>query len=229
MPVKLRRAHISRFKGLKEVDLNLVGPDGEPRNKILILGDNGSGKTTVLQAVGLVVGMATRRVRSPEEFPWYGFIAERIGSLGQTRVEVEVQFDDDEIQATQELCHVCRRILPAEETAKWVDPGSYQTVTLVYDRGEVSSPQGVSARMQFLGRYYLKRVLGVRPELREAFARVGDVFWFDQFRNLGVAAAHEAGSTLDGWTAGVEQLRGYLVGWWSHHLSKQRRRTCCRV
>ena len=220
--MKLRRTRISRFKGLKDVDLNLVGADGRPVEKILILGDNGSGKTTLLQAIGLVLGMATRRVRSPEEFPWYGFIAERMGSLGQTRIELEVEFDDDEIRVTQELCDTCRRLLPAEETVKWVNPGSYKTVTLVYDRGEVTSPQGAAARMQFLGRYYLRRVLGVRPELRDKFAQVGDVFWFDQFRNLGVAASHEAGATRDGWTAGVEQLRGYLVGWWSHHLSKQR-------
>jgi hypothetical protein len=76
-------------------------------------------------------------------------------------------------------------------------------------------------------------LLSARPELRGHFASLGDVFWFDQYRNLGSLAVADEGrsaagrpgatgggeSTLrEGWHAGVEQLRDHLVRWWSYHL-----------
>lgn len=225
--MKLVRAHIERFKGLRELDLDFLNSRGLVRDRLLVLGDNGSGKTTLLQAIALVLGMATRRVRDPESFPWYGFIPERLSSLGQTRIELQVIFDDDEISATHELYEECRRTLPDDETSEWIPPGNDKTVTLHYSRGKVEAAQGAAARMQFLGRYYLKRIQRTRPDLRGAFARVGDVFWFDQFRNLGTLLSDPDRDELakpDGWSAGVEQLRSYLVVWWSYHLTRQARR-----
>lgn len=229
--MKLAHAHVERFKGLKELDLDFRDSRGLVRERLLILGDNGSGKTTLLQAIALVLGMATRQVSDPERFPWYGFILERLSSLGQTRVELEVVFDKDEISATHKLYEECRRTLPDDKTSGWIPPGNFDTVTLHYSLGRVEAVQGAAARMQFLGRYYLKRIQRTRPELRGDFARVGDVFWFDQFRNLGTLLPEpdpdEVGDDRvrkpEGWSAGVEQLRSYLVTWWSYHLTKQAR------
>jgi len=224
--MKLLSARIERFKGLRSLDLDFRDSDGIARERTLLLGDNGSGKTTVLQAIALVVGMATRRVRGPESFRWYGFIPDRISSLGQTRIEVQVCFDGDEVAATRELYEECRRVLPTEETQGWRLPGDHDTVTLQFTQGRVIASQGEPAKLQFLGRYYLKRILGARPDLRNEFARVGDIFWFDQFRNLG-AVSTDSGDDQDrpnaGWAAGVELLRSYLVVWWSHHLTRQMR------
>ena len=44
---------------------------------------------------------------------------------------------------------------------------------------------------QFLGRYYVKALKDERPELRDSFAKLGDVFWFDQHRNLGTLMAED--------------------------------------
>jgi hypothetical protein len=72
-------------------------------------------------------------------------------------------------------------------------------------------------------------LIQTRPELRESFSKLGDIFWFDQYRNLGFRMAEEMGNgrvaehsdstdggieshTREGWQAGVEQLREYLAG-----------------
>ncbi|NPV79242.1 MAG: AAA family ATPase [Firmicutes bacterium] len=222
--MRLLRAHIERFKGLRELDLDFRDAQGSVRDRLLILGDNGSGKTTLLQAIALTLGIATRHVKDPESFPWYGFIPERMNSLGPTRIELEVGFDDDEILVTRRLYEECKSAIPKEETRGWIPPGESKTVTLQYSRGEVTARQGPAAKMQFLGRYYLKRVQRIKPDLRSDFARVGDVFWFDQFRNLGTLSTDPDlnGIAKPGaWSAGVEQLRSYLVVWWSYHLTRK--------
>ena len=89
-----------------------------------------------------------------------------------------------------------------EATNAWILPGDSQTVTLQYTPGRVVALEGAAARWQFLGRYYVKRIQHVRPDLRSAFARVGDVFWFDQFRNLGTLLPEPDRNGSQGWTRG---------------------------
>jgi AAA domain, putative AbiEii toxin, Type IV TA system len=109
---------------------------------------------------------------------------------------------------------------------KIVPPSRHTEVTLRFEQGRVSSPQGFEAVNQFLGRYYVKALKDTRPELTENFAKLGDIFWFDQHRNLGSLMSEDIdgeGQMREGWQAGVEQLREYLVGWWGLHTTPGRR------
>lgn len=81
--MKLRHVHVENFKGIKTLEMPLATePGGEPRRLTCIIGDNGSGKTTALQAIALTLSLATRRTAAPTEFRWHGFLPERVGSLG---------------------------------------------------------------------------------------------------------------------------------------------------
>jgi recombinational DNA repair ATPase RecF len=101
--MKIQRIRIENFKGLRALDLDLRAPEGAPRPVTALLGDNASGKTTVLQAVALTLSLATRRTRQPSDLAWHGFLAERVSSLGQTRVELEVMLTSEEVQTTANL------------------------------------------------------------------------------------------------------------------------------
>jgi len=89
----------------------------------------------------------------------------------------------------------------------------------------------------FLGRYYIRRIARVHPPIRSAFSKVGDIFWFDQYRNLGTAMSwkssvgdqslettgeEEREAEAESWSVGVERLREYLVGWWAYHTSGEK-------
>ncbi|MFY0579234.1 AAA family ATPase [Cystobacter fuscus] len=50
--------------------------------------------------------------------------------------------------------------------------------------------------------------------MRRYFAQVGDVFWFDQNRNLMSLGSEEQ--------KGIERLREFLVGWWGFHTSTRK-------
>jgi energy-coupling factor transporter ATP-binding protein EcfA2 len=226
--MKLRHIRIENFKGLKSLDIPLVTePGGDPRRLTCLIGDNGSGKTTALQAIALTLSLATRRTRHPSDFRWHGFLPERVGSQGRTRVELTVDLEQDEVDLTRELFRDWYDAQPSDwkQTHHVVEPSDHREVRLVYQDGRISSPEGLAAVNQFLGRYYIKQLARTMPAKKELFSRLGDVFWFDQYRSLGTVMAE---SRLDGaeeareaenWRVGVEQLREYLVGWWAYFTS----------
>lgn len=237
--MKLTRALIENFKGVKRCEIDFAShTPGSPRWLTALVGDNGSGKTTVLQAIALTLSMATRRTRRAEELRWHGFLAERLGSQGPTRVTLDVMFERSEVEETRRLFEMWRD--PARTN---VAPSMHENVQLVYEQGRVSSPQGAAAYFQFLGRYYIKTLLGTNSEVRSSFRKVGDVFWFDQHRNLGsrvetsrrpvsideplshpdlLPEAEPAPEYEESWTAGVERLRENLIKWWGYHTSPNR-------
>jgi len=227
--MKLKHVLIENFKGVRKVEFPTDATPHALRSLTALLGDNGSGKTTVLQAIALTLSMATRRTRDMASFSWHGFLPERVPSLGPTFVELVVAFEPEEIALTSKLFLAWEASLPPErrQTMRIVPPSQYTEVTLQFEPGRPpTSPQGFEAVCQFLGRWYIKQLKGTRPELTESFAKLGDIFWFDQHRNLGSLVAEDlAGEGLirEGWQAGVEQLRVFLVGWWGFHTTPGRR------
>jgi hypothetical protein len=225
--MKIKHVVIKTFKGVRAVEFPTDAAPHALQSLTALLGDNGSGKTTVLQAIALTLSMATRRTRDMASFNWHGFLPERVPSLGPTFVELLVAFEPEEVTLTNELFGEWQESLSSDlrQTMRIVPPSQHAEVTLRHEQGRLHSPQGFGALNQFLGRYYIKVLKLTRPELTESFAKFGDVFWFDQHRNLGSVMAENVegdGRTCEGWQAGVEQLREYLVGWWGYHTTPGR-------
>ncbi|WP_257460328.1 AAA family ATPase [Archangium lipolyticum] len=208
--MQLTHLHIQNFKGIAQLDIPFLeeGTD-RPRPLTMLLGDNGSGKTTVLQAVALAMSLATRQTLEPSRFGWTGFLPERVSSRGPTRVELDVRFEPDELVATQELFQQWLQAGSPGEHAPLPPPAHHAQVRLVYAGGGLSSPQGLGALSQFLGRFFISALSQTQAHIRSSYLpRLGSTYWFDQHRNLR--------------TIGYGKLREYLVGWWGFHTSPRK-------
>jgi hypothetical protein len=235
--MKLKRAVIENFKGLKgplKIDFTsptFKSPEPVARPLTCLIGDNGTGKTTVLQAIALTLSLATRRIESSSQFSWHGFEIERVSSFGPSYIELVISLDDEEIAATRDVYRLWYRALPSEwiESHRQADPADHREINLIFKDGSISCAQGWDAMRQMCGRYWVRSLLRTQPVLAKYYREMGDVFWFDQFRNLGSIVTGQGGDgdgLMNGtvsWEAGVEQLREYLIGMWGYHTTPRQR------
>jgi energy-coupling factor transporter ATP-binding protein EcfA2 len=100
--MKLEKILIENFRGIERMELNFQDELGRVPNVIPIVGPNTSGKTTILDAIGLCLGPGTELFRPRHD------LVMKPGSLvrrGNVRAHVDcfVRFSDEEVAKTMEL------------------------------------------------------------------------------------------------------------------------------
>ncbi len=239
----IKRVEIHNFKGLKDFEMSLEGPDSRPRRLTCLVGDNGSGKTTVLQAIALVLSLATKKIENIFSFPWPGFVPERVDAFGLTRVELELVLDDDEAWLLGALHDKWVNTLGngVPKVSDQAALASAKDITLNYEDGDLMVLWSGTERYSGVGRFYLRLLSEKIPNVDDAEKKLGDVYWFDQYRVLGsgqlrdqaarrLLAKNRPHSGFEegfpkpvSWDFGVSSLREKLVGWWTYHTSQRKK------
>lgn len=89
--MKVESIRIENFKRFKDLEISFKNEIlDEVSDRYLILGDNGMGKTTLLQAIALPLTFATGRIRDISDFDWIGFLPSRYWRWGSPRIEMQV-------------------------------------------------------------------------------------------------------------------------------------------
>ena len=198
-------------------------------DQFLFLGDNGTGKTTVLQAVALCLSLASWRTRSVTDFDWLGWVPGRYERWGRPIVELEVHFSEDEIEATIEAAHRWFRSHKGQgQGREFIEPGRSKVVHLTLDGEYYSADRSQGGQSpgiyQFRGRWYAAQLLDTDPGARDLFERLPGVFWFDQLRNLATPPApsgeNAENSGRVSYQVGVGRLRQHLNRWQLNRLTK---------
>jgi predicted ATPase len=230
-PMKIESLTLKNFKRFDNLTIEFKnGLTGEIANRFLILGDNGTGKTTVLQAIALCLSMLTGRIQKVSEFDWIGWVPGRYWRWGSPEIEMVVHFTDDEFEASLEAARRLQQVNgPDSRTA----PHGLVHSSAV--RGGIKGEQlwtsdsvGVSLPLfpllnLFRGRNFAASMLRKDPSILPLFERLPGIFWFDQFRNLATAPGSrevESNGSLKEepaervpYAVGISQLRQYLNRW----------------
>ena len=223
----LRKVKVSNFKGIKDVEIDF----GE-RKWTLLVGDNGSGKTSLLQAIALTVGLATGNVRSVADFSrrWEGFYPQRLSS--KAYVEVEIKRNKEEVKALKEVWELFHKQHPdLRDTPDFESDSVVLFWNKLLNKPRTRGRRG--KRFALSGRSYVRQLWKtdkiVSYEKAIAyFSKLGDVFWFDQRRSFKNWYGVFPVMTIDlekeeekypSWEKGVQQARELLQHWWSHYLS----------
>ena len=101
-------------------------------------------------------------------------------------------------------------------------PGDQREVRLIYENKHAHSPDGPRGFWQFRGRHYVRQAQALENIGTSLLDRIGDVFWYDQFRSiasLGAGMEQITRSAKRGSASEIAELRENLVVWWVYHKS----------
>lgn len=173
--MKVLSLTLENFKRFKEKSLDFRDPEtGLARDLIVLVGQNGSGKSSVLQAIAAMLGAATGRLKSPADLDWPGFDWSLVNIAWKRplSIKMDVGFSNDEIKATRDYFE--RTYLADRIDA--IKPGESPVVKLEL------SPENQQVRAdthagfyQFRGRDYARIIRKESAESFALFRRVGTV------------------------------------------------------
>ncbi len=173
----------------------------------LIIGNNGSGKSSILQAIAAVIGNATQELEKPSKLNWSGFNYELLQSGGlPPMLKMQVEFSEKEITKTQqyfdEIQQQGRNIhtRPGNQKSIYID--------LDFDKDKVVCRKQ-NDFFQFRGYIYAKQLVASNP-YKSLFADVGNIYWYTEERNS--RSFRNVKSTEN-----LEDIRDFLVSRYRFH------------
>lgn len=186
--MKIRHLKLERFKRFADYELDFTHPDsGQPLDLVVLVGENGSGKSTILQAIALALAKATFQIGSLLDMSWPGLDMDSISFnyQGSWGIRLNIEFNDEELNATREYAQKSNGDI--EGTDKEV--GNDNHVQLVFQQKQSSiraldSNGRVSKRTenQFLGRRFAYNLMNTKYTEPDMFRFVGGVYWYHDQR-----------------------------------------------
>ena len=218
--MKLNYIKVKNFKKIKEVEIDLSN-----KEYLLIIGDNGSGKTSLLQAIALSVGSACAHVKNLNTFSknWQGFLPDK-DRIGKFEIKVEVELDSEELKLIEELAskyvkitNSQKKLVPKSKVGFKI---TYEDFKKVKDTYMLLPKFEEGEKFNLWGRYYIRNLDLPFDEKIKLYRKIGDIFWFDQRRTIFQPQEEgEEKNYSNAWEKGIESLRKYLINWYYHHLS----------
>lgn len=180
--MKVQSLHLKNFKRFRDLSLDFRDPEtGLAEDLIVLIGKNGSGKSSILQAIAAILGTATGQLANPTELDWPGFdlnLANKAWARPMS-IEINVEFSQDEIEATYD--YFVRTEM--SQNSNKVPPGKNSVVRLNYNPNINRSEAPSAAQFfQFRGRDYARMISKYAPDGAKLFEQVGDIFWYTEHR-----------------------------------------------
>lgn len=219
--MKIRKLKLVNYKKfVSEKNIDFTNSDGEINYKTLLVGENGSGKTSVLQAIVFLLASLTKERFTIEQMNWQGFDL-RLAQTGKMplQFEAEIEFTDEEIENTRDsidqLIKKGYKFFPLKKVNK--------IVTIFYDfQKQKVEVKNINQLNLFKGYQYVKMLTSYENNKALLFDIVGNIYWYTDLRmaDNGLIFSLETREE-DKVLPALDRLRNYLAKAYYYHISKQ--------
>ena len=179
--MKIRSLRIQNYKKFVNEKVIQFTTDGEVNEKTLLVGENGSGKTSILQAIVFLLSSLTKERFTIEQMNWQGFDL-RLAQSGKMpmQIEAEIEFSDEEIENTRNSIN---QLIKKGYTNYYPLKSVNRVATVIYDfQKQKVVVRNKSQTNLFKGYQYAKMLTKFETNTASLFDKIGNIYWYNDLR-----------------------------------------------
>lgn len=210
--MKIKEITLCNYKRFVEQKTISFHKDGEINDLTLIVGNNGTGKSSLLQAIVMMIAPLTRDHFSVEDIDWSGFEYRFIQSGGRIPLKVEATIDFSEEELNETTLYAER----LKELGKGlVIPNKNKEIKILFDY-ENGKPFTKNPKdyYHFLGYQYAKQLTAFEADKNKLFEKVGNIYWYTEQRT-----SYSVNNMFGGETYQLDAIRSFLANAYSFHIA----------
>lgn len=215
--MKIKEITLRNYKRFVEEKTIFFHKDDEINDLTLIVGNNGTGKTSLLQAIVMMIAPLTRNNFSVEGIDWSGFEYRFIQSGGRIplKIEATIHFSEEELNET---ILYAERLKELEK--KLVIPNKNKEIKIFFDY-ENGKPftKNPKDSYQLSGYQYAKQLTAFEADKSKLFEKVGNIYWYTEQRT-----SYSVNNMFEGETSQLDAIRSFLASAYSFHIALERGR-----
>ena len=215
--MKIKEITLQNYKRfVAKQTFSFCDEDGEVNDMTLIVGDNGSGKSSVLQAIIMLIApTASTRIQLTDlGLPGFDFAYIQTGNM-PINVSCCVVFSQKEIDATLDLVKKLKKI--GKPISLLPDKKENVRLKLDMDNRRISADT-LAQYFQLSGYTYANQLKKYDRNPHLLFEDIGFIFWYNEQRTAFSLSNHD--STVDDVIIdSIEKLRNVIIGLFYTHIN----------
>ncbi|MDR1171438.1 MAG: AAA family ATPase [Bacteroidales bacterium] len=223
--MKIRDISVRNYKKfVVQKTLSFCNSEGEVNDMTLLIGNNGSGKTSILQAMVALMAPLVRDRFDASAINWNGY-EYRLLQTGQLPVDIRasISFDERELKAAQNYA----KQLKDKGVPLTAMPSDKRQVSLSFDyeHCKTNVSGGAGSLSQFYGYQYAKQLAAYTVDKSKLFEEAGNIFWYtDQRNSFDTNTLFDTENELNQ----IDSIRTFLANAYSFHLAIEQKKRALR-
>jgi predicted ATP-dependent endonuclease of OLD family len=210
--MKIKNLELKNYKRfVNEKTVSFCDTDGKINDLTLIAGNNGTGKSSLLQAIVALIAPLTRDRFDVSKIDWSGFEYRFIQSGRMPlRLRAAIEFSECEIAET---INFANRLNELGNTIPLPDRNREISIEFDYARKD-SRPETAGNAFQFRGHGLAKQLAKFESNKSKLFERVGNIYWYTEQRT-----SYNINEVFEEEMPRIDSIRTFLSNAYSFHLA----------
>ena len=213
--MKIKEIEFRNYKRfVEEKKISFLNSDNQVNDLTLIVGNNGTGKSSILQAIVAMIAPLTRDKMDASKIDWDGFEYRFIQS-GRMPLYIKATVEFSEIEMGETLSH-------AKELNKLGDksvrlPSRNKEIVLIFDskrKRALAKGKGEGSFFQFFGHQYAKKLTAMGYKTTNLFENVGNIYWYTEQRT-----SYSINDIYNDEALHINSIRAFLASAYSFHIA----------
>lgn len=200
-----------KFVDKKEIDF--YDSEGKVNDLTLIVGNNGTGKSSLLQAIVAMIAPLVRDRFSISDMDWSGFEYRFIQS-GRMPLNIQATIEFSECELEETISYA-KRLNELGDKLGIPNKNKNVNVKFNYEKNKpVVLGQGGGNFYQFSGYQYAKKLTTFEPDKTKLFEKVGNIYWYTEQRT-----SYNINDVFNKEIPQIDSIRTFLASSYNFHLA----------